>query len=143
MMTRNHIMRKLEREVFNYVLFINQVNKVYSNHLMSWKLQMRSPPGEPPISLFVKINFDAVIKEEKTYIVAIGRNSMTISTLVNLSTQHSPRYFLKFQCCEKKLKSLLYKNLKMTLFSPDCRLRRKVTFLTFAFGHPWVLHLVQ
>ena len=57
---------------------------------------MRSPPGEPPISLFVKINFDAVIKEEKTYIVAIGRNSMTISTLENLSTQHSPRYFLKF-----------------------------------------------
>ena len=55
-----------------------------------------SPPGEPPISLFVKINFDAVIKEEKTYIAAIGRNSMTISTLENLSTQHSPRYFLKF-----------------------------------------------
>ena len=57
-----------------------QILRVFQEHKQHWKVQSVRPKKDvswsPPPSNWIKMNFDAAIREEKTTIAVVSRDSM-------------------------------------------------------------------
>lgn len=78
-MTRNKILRQEQREVLDLMTSSSQINKIYTDHLFSWEFtggdKSRNNEWNPPPP-YMKVNFDASVREEKTCVATVGRYCM-------------------------------------------------------------------
>lgn len=78
-MTRNKILRQEQREVLDLMTSSSQINNIYTDHLFFWEFtggdKSRNNEWNPP-PLYMKVNFDASVREEKTCVPTVGRYCM-------------------------------------------------------------------
>lgn len=78
-MTRNKILRQKQREVLDLMTSSSQINNIYTDHLFFWEFtggdKSRNNEWNPP-PLYMKVNFDASVREEKTCVATVGRYCM-------------------------------------------------------------------
>lgn len=78
-MTRKKILRQEQREVLDLMTSSSQINNIYTDHLFSWEFtgwdKSRNNEWNPP-PLYMKVNFDASVREEKTCVATVGRYCM-------------------------------------------------------------------
>ena len=94
--TRNKMLKQIEREVTNPLLLVSQINKIYVDYVTTWEfvgvMSNRSWFWNPPLPPFLKVNFDASINEEKNCIATMGGNHSARLE----STESCGAFFLRF-----------------------------------------------